>query len=82
MDYDAAIVLDCGDFERVGGVKKFIQEDKPLINIDHHVTNDSFGSINVVQPKASSTCEMVFDLFKEASIRLIKIQPFFFTPGS
>ena len=66
VDYEAAIVLDCGDLKRVGGVKKFIQEGKPLINIDHHVTNDSFGSVNVVSPKASSACEMIFDLLKEA----------------
>jgi phosphoesterase RecJ-like protein len=66
MDYEAGIVLDCGDLARVGGVKKFIQDGKPLINIDHHVTNDSFGSINVVDPQASSTCEMIFDLLKEA----------------
>lgn len=66
MDYEVAIVLDCGDMERVGGVKKLIQADKPLINIDHHVTNDNFGSINMVWPKASSTSEMVFDLLKEA----------------
>ena len=72
VDYDAAIVLDCGDLKRVGGVKKFIQEGKPLINIDHHVTNDRFGSVNVVQPKASSTCEMIFDLFKEARYALNK----------
>ena len=71
-DYEIAIVLDCGDLKRVGGVKKFIQEGKPLINIDHHVTNDRFGSINVVQSKASSTCEMVFDLFKEARYPLNK----------
>ena len=66
VDYEAAIVLDCGDLERVGTVKKFMQAGKPLINIDHHVTNDSFGSVNVVLPKASSTCEMIFDLLKEA----------------
>lgn len=72
VDYTAAIVLDCGDLKRVGGVKKFIQEGKPLINIDHHVTNDKFGSINVVAPKASSTCEMIFDLFKEAGHPLNK----------
>ena len=52
VDYEAAIVLDCGDLKRVGGVKKFIQQGKPLINIDHHVTNDKFGSINVVQPQS------------------------------
>jgi len=71
-DHDAVIVLDCGDRGRMGGVKKFIQEGKPLINIDHHVTNGSFGSINVVQPKASSTCEMIFDLLKEAKHPLSK----------
>jgi len=66
LNYDVAIVLDCGDLERIGGVSKFIQEDKPLVNIDHHVTNDSFGSVNVVHSKASSTCEMLFDFLKEA----------------
>lgn len=72
LDYEAAIVLDCGDLARVGGVKKFLQEGKPLVNIDHHVTNDSFGTVNVVDPKASSTCEMVFDLLKEAKYKLNK----------
>jgi phosphoesterase RecJ-like protein len=55
VDYQVAIVLDCADLRRVGGVKKFMQEGRPLINIDHHVTNDNFGNINVVRPKASST---------------------------
>jgi phosphoesterase RecJ-like protein len=72
IDYDAAIVLDCGDLERVGGVKKFIQEQRPLLNIDHHVTNTRFGSVNLVLPKASSTCEMIYDLFKEAGHPLNK----------
>ncbi len=66
LDYDAAIVLDSGDLERVGGVNKFIQKGKPLVNIDHHVTNKGFGSVNVVRSKASSTCEMIFDMFQEA----------------
>jgi phosphoesterase RecJ-like protein len=72
VDYEAAIVLDCGDLERVGTVKEFIQEGKPLINIDHHVTNNGFGSVNAVCPKASSCCEMIFDLLKEARYPLNK----------
>jgi len=70
MDYEAAIVLDCADFRRMGGVKDLLIEGKPLVNIDHHVTNDHFGTVNVVQSKASSTCEMVFDLLKEAKYPL------------
>ena len=72
LDYEVAIVLDCGDLGRVGGVKKFLQEGKPLVNIDHHVTNDHFGSVNVIQSKASSTCEMVFDLLEAAKYPLNK----------
>ncbi len=72
VDYEVAIVLDCGDLERVGGVRKLFQEGKPLINIDHHVTNDSFGGVNVVWPKASSICEMIFDFLKEARYPLNK----------
>lgn len=72
VEYDAAIVLDCGDLSRAGGVGKFIQQGKPLVNIDHHTTNDKFGSINMVRPNASSTCEMVFDLLKEAGYPLNK----------
>ena len=34
------------------------------INIDHHKTNTGFGNINLVNEKASSVCEMVFDFLK------------------
>ena len=67
-----AIVLDCGDLDRVGGVKKFIQSGKPMVNIDHHVTNDKFGTLNIIQSKSSSTCEMIFDLLKQAKHPLNK----------
>lgn len=72
VDYDAALVLDCGDLKRTGGVERFIVQGKPLVNIDHHMTNDQFGTINVVRPNASSTCEMIFDLLKEANYPLNK----------
>jgi phosphoesterase RecJ-like protein len=69
--FDAAIILDCGDYARIGGVCKLIDGHR-TINIDHHITNDSFGNINVVLPKSSSTCEILFDLFKAANVKLTK----------
>ncbi|MBF0512420.1 MAG: DHH family phosphoesterase, partial [Candidatus Omnitrophica bacterium] len=71
FDYDAAIVLDCGDLGRIGEVKKIIDTKKPLINIDHHVTNDHFGSVNLVA-QASSSSEIVFDLLAKARFPLNK----------
>ena len=69
--FDALIVLDCGDLGRIGGVRKWLAREA-VINIDHHITNDFFGRLNLVIPQASSTCEILFDLFKTAKIKLNK----------
>ena len=36
IDYDVAIVVDCGDLNRIDRVKEVLSKDKPIINIDHH----------------------------------------------
>ena len=66
VNYDVAIIVDCGDLNRIGKVQDLIQKDKGLINIDHHITNDMFGKINLVQPNASSTCEVLYELLSKA----------------
>lgn len=65
-DYDAVIVVDCGDLGRIGEVKNLIQGVPILINIDHHITNDAFGSLNLIQPEASSTAEVIYELLARA----------------
>lgn len=63
--YDAAILVDCGDLLRVGPqLAERIRELPLLINIDHHVSSTAFGTISWVETNASSTCEMLFDLFE------------------
>lgn len=62
-DYDAAILVDCGDFPRIGPTMEAPVARIPfLINIDHHVSKAPFGDICWVEESASSTCEMLFDL--------------------
>lgn len=61
--FDAAIVVDCGDLNRIGKVQELIGKKKIMINIDHHITNDHFGHFNLVDPKASSTAEVLYELF-------------------
>lgn len=55
-EYDLAVVLDCSDLQRTGEV---LGGRKPEINIDHHVTNLDFAQINLVQPEAAATCEIL-----------------------
>ncbi|MBI4309288.1 MAG: bifunctional oligoribonuclease/PAP phosphatase NrnA [Candidatus Omnitrophica bacterium] len=72
LDYDAAIVLDCGDLNRAGKARKFLSDHKPILNIDHHITNDRFGDVRLITGNASSTCEILFELLKAARCRLNK----------
>ena len=61
--FDAAILVDCGDFSRIGdGLAAVVRRIPFLINIDHHVSKAPFGNVAWVDSSASSTCEMLYDL--------------------
>lgn len=67
--YDLLIAVDCGDEFRMGKAYGSLPDPKPfIINIDHHVTNTRFGDINVVEPQATSTTEILYSLFIEMDI--------------
>ncbi|CAM3358950.1 DHH family phosphoesterase [Marinicrinis lubricantis] len=66
--FDAVISVDCADFERMGETVKLFPKDIPLLNIDHHPTNDQFGTVNLVEPQAAATAEILFDLVEYIQI--------------
>lgn len=66
--YDLFIALDCGDERRLGQAAAYFQSAKKTFCIDHHISNDSFADVNYIFPKASSTCELVFELMEEERI--------------
>lgn len=72
--FEALIALDCGDFSRSGLADYWekISYQPPLINIDHHGSNDNFGNYNLVNTQSSSTSEIIYDFLK---YRNIKIDP-------
>lgn len=68
---DLVIVFDSGDL-RYAGVHDYLAglTRKPtIIAIDHHITNERYGDINIVDPAASSTAEIVYRLFVAMGIR-------------
>lgn len=62
--YDAVICLDCSDAGRLGDAVALFNHTACTVNIDHHATNTMYASINIVEPRASSTAELIFDLIK------------------
>lgn len=63
-EYDYIFVLDCGDLERTGKFNKLIGNKNIVLNIDHHISNSLFGNLNIVDTNASSTGELLYQIFK------------------
>jgi len=72
VDFDCFAVLDCADLKRTGDVYKLNKDKKPVLNIDHHISNRNFGDINWVDPNASSCSEMVYKLHKKLQLPMDK----------
>lgn len=56
--FDLIVTLDCADLKRVGRVLDGY--GKPDINIDHHITNELFGALNLIEPDAVATSSILF----------------------
>lgn len=69
---DLFIAVDSSDPDRLGENKSILDLAKNIINIDHHISNTNFGTVNIVDPKAAATGQLIFDLIKEMGIRLNK----------
>ena len=70
--FDAAVVVDCPNLKRTGKVNAFLKDIKYIINIDHHISNENFGNVNVVKPDASSAAEIVYEIYRKRNIRISK----------
>ncbi|SES68554.1 phosphoesterase RecJ domain-containing protein [Natronincola peptidivorans] len=70
MDFDFCFVLDCGDLQRLGYSQSILSRSQNTVNVDHHISNTEFGSINILQSDASSTCEIIYDLLEDFQLQL------------
>lgn len=66
--YDTAVVLDCGDLQRVGDIWPQMKQVPAVINIDHHLTNNRFGHYQYVDPSACATAEIVYRIIKTLAV--------------
>jgi phosphoesterase RecJ-like protein len=63
------VALDCANESRIG--EEDVLGRVPLtLDIDHHHDNTRFGDVNLIVPDASSTGEVLRDLFRELDVEL------------
>jgi len=65
---DLMISFDCGSFDRLG----IEERPKFLINIDHHISNTKYGDINIIDPTAASTSQVVYNMLKANDVKINK----------
>lgn len=70
---DVLIILDSPTLRSLGQIhseNESLFSGGEIINIDRHFTNANFGSVNIVDKRAASLCQIVFELLKNISVPL------------
>lgn len=66
--FDLFIAFDCSTPDMLGKAESLFSSSKTTVCIDHHISNKGYASRNIIDPVASSTCEVLYGLMEEESI--------------
>lgn len=73
--FDLVIALDAGELTRYGSLftrhGAFLQQ-ATIINIDHHISSEGCGRVNIIEPTAAATAELLVLFQQQASLPLNK----------
>jgi bifunctional oligoribonuclease and PAP phosphatase NrnA len=64
------LAVDCANESRLGQDPELLRGAPYVIDVDHHHDNTRFGDVNLVVPDASSTSEVLRDVFAELRVEL------------
>ncbi len=73
--FDLVIALDAGELTRYGTLyerhRNFL-DTVTILNIDHHISSQGCGRVNIIDPKAASTTELLVLFQQQAQLPLTK----------
>jgi phosphoesterase RecJ-like protein len=64
------VAVDCAKADRIGPDPAPVERPKLVVNIDHHHDNTRFGDVNLIVADASSTGEVLRDVFRELDVAI------------
>jgi len=64
------VAVDCANERRLGPDPQLLTDAPLVVDIDHHHDNSRFGDVNLVVPQASSTSEVLRDVFDALGVAL------------
>src|SRR5579885_1404552 len=64
------VAVDCAKADRIGPDPGLLMDAKLKVDIDHHHDNSRFGDVNLIVAEASSTGEVLRDVFRELGVAI------------
>ena len=64
------VALDCANARRIGPDDTPLKRAASVLNVDHHHDNTRFGDVNLVVDDASSTTEILAELFRSLDVEV------------
>jgi bifunctional oligoribonuclease and PAP phosphatase NrnA len=59
------VALDAADLGRLDGLAHLVDKAGTTVCIDHHRTNKGFGAVNLIDPEAAATAELVYRVIRK-----------------
>lgn len=72
-EFDTVIIVDAGAQHLVRFFEiypELTRTKKPIICIDHHYSNDNFGTLNIIDPEETSTTSLLYKYFTSENIEI------------
>jgi phosphoesterase RecJ-like protein len=67
-DCELVIIVDTNSYSQLPNFSDWLkQAHKPILVIDHHVTSDGLGNVELIDTTAASTGQIVLELFRYAN---------------
>ncbi|MFT3714961.1 MAG: bifunctional oligoribonuclease/PAP phosphatase NrnA [Gordonia sp. (in: high G+C Gram-positive bacteria)] len=65
-----AVAVDAANLERLGRLQDVYSASDTTVCIDHHVSNEGFGDLNLIDPTADCTAALVLDVLDALGVEL------------
>lgn len=62
---DSLFTFDCASLARFGERRELVERTAQVVNIDHHASSEQFGTINLVDARASATGQVVYGMLQQ-----------------
>ncbi len=62
---ETLLAFDCAAVDRLGDLAELAGRVERLVVVDHHISNEGFGTLDLIDPQAAATVELVYELILE-----------------